>query len=495
MIALGLGSCASQAPPPLPPRAVDPPEIGYFTPAGPPPAVRSAVIQQRPEMLLDAIVDRLQQASLEVSEVDREAGFVVARYRGDPEPFVDCGWIITYDPGELERIPAASAAVSFDRMVESDPSKLNRQLRLDGRMVVSLTPQGTGTVVSTATTYVLTKVIDLSGPDGASRGQSHEVISFNTGESGRFAKGTQCQPNGRFERVVLDSLPATSIVAQSPPAARDEPPVALAAPAPVAQADRPRAGQAPEPSDAPPAATEPTPAAPTPPAPVPAAPIDVATLEASVDAIAGEMPCAMVDAEIGADNSVRLSGYVDSEADAAQLRRSLTEVAGVGTVETALEVQPWFCEILGVLDPYRNPDREKGLLVITPERDTWLEEGDALILDIFLPANAAYLYLGYVQSDGRVGYLEMMSVREWVQDTGAIRFDTLNQISPPFGREMIVAITSARPLFDAPLPAYQPPDEYVAMLRERLAVLQASGPDAALDASHLVIQTRASRSF
>jgi hypothetical protein len=89
----------------------------------------------------------------------------------------------------------------------------------------------------------------------------------------------------------------------------------------------------------------------------------------------------------------------------------------------------------------------------------------------------------------------MMSVREWVQDTGAIRFDTLNQISPPFGREMIVAITSARPLFDAPLPAYQPPDEYVAMLRERLAVLQASGPDAALDASHLVIQTRASRSF
>ena len=265
------------------------------------------------------------------------------------------------------------------------------------------------------------------------------------------------------------------------PVAEAAPAPSPAAPAPLAQAEGRSVRPAPEPPVAPPVA---------------AVPIDVATLEARVDAVTGAMPCATVDAEIGEGNSVRLSGYVDSEEDVVQLRRSLTEVAGVGAVETALEVQPWpFCEILKVLDPYRNSDRQHGLLITTPDRDTMLREGDALTLDIFLPPDAEYLYLGYVQTDGRVGYITVLPVRQWVQDTGAIRFETGYEISAPFGREMIVAITSERALFDQALPAYQPPEEYVAMLRERLAALRASDPAGAIDANHLVISTQPNPAF
>ena len=80
-------------------------------------------------------------------------------------------------------------------------------------MVVSLQPEGRNTVVSTDTTYVLTKTVDAALPDGDDLGHVRETISFRTGESGTFSKGTQCQPNGRFERAVLDSLPATSFAA------------------------------------------------------------------------------------------------------------------------------------------------------------------------------------------------------------------------------------------------------------------------------------------
>ena len=503
LIALGLGGCATQPPPPPP----APPKVDYLAPSGVAPAARSAVIQQPPELLLGAIVDQLQQGPFTITEVDEEAGFVVARYSGDPEPYIDCGWIVTYDAGELERIPAATAGASFDRMIERDPARLNRQLRLDGRMVVSLTPRGAGTVVGTSTTYVLTKMIDMAGPDGSRRGQAYETISFGTGESGTFAKGTRCQPNGRFERVVLDSLPATTFAAQSVPpatvAAREEPapPAALAAPeAP----ERPAPPAAPV---APPAATTPAPtleadtggagqAPAATPAPAPE-PVDAATVEARLAAATDGMPCgATVDAELGAGNSVRLSGYVDSEQDAARLRQALAGLAGVGTVETALEVQPWpFCAILQVIDPYRNPDRQRGLVITTPDRETLLSAGDPLTLDIFLPPDAEYLYLGYVQTDGRVGYITVLPVRQYVQDTGAIRFETGYEISPPFGREMIVAITSERPLFDQALPAYQPPEEYVAMLRERLAAVRANDRDAALDASHLVLRTQPRPAF
>jgi hypothetical protein len=495
-IALGLGACVAPPPPP-------PPQVGYLAPSGLPPVARTAVIQRPTDLVLGDIVDRLQQSSFTISDIDEEAGLIVVRYRGDPEPYVDCGWIVTYDPGELDRVPAATASASFDRQVEHEFLKLHRQLQLDGRMVVRLTPRGTGTVVSPTTTYVLTKSIDATEIGGSSAGQARQIISFGTGESATFPKGTRCQPNGRFERVVLDSLPATSLVATReapatetvgevprapapppPPAsiAAPAPPVLAAPPPPPASRER-RAGPR-EPAELSVAASPPA-----------SEPLDVAAVQARVDAVTGAMRCASVDAEVGEGNLVLLSGYVDSEQDEARLRQSLSGVSGVGAVESRLEVQPWpFCEILAVIDPYRSSDRQHGLVITTPDRETALREGDALTLDIFLPPDAEYLYLGYVQSDGRVGYITVLPVRQWVQDTGAIRFETGYEISPPFGREMIVAITSARPLFDEALPAYQAPEQYIAMLRDRLA-LRANDADAALDASHLIISTQPKPAF
>ena len=500
LLALALAACS--ATPSTPPR---PPQVGYLAPSGFPPGARSAVIQQEPDVVLRNVVAQLQQSAFEITDIDEQRGIVVARYSGDPEPFVDCGWIVTYATGELERIPAATAAASFERLIARDPAQLNRALRLDGRMVVSLTPRGRSTLVSAATTYVLTKTVDLAQPGGVSRGQAQEIISFGTGQSGAFTKGTRCHPNGRLERVVYDSLPATSYVAQ-----REQPTAAAAttaAPAePTAPASPPTPAEPAAPvvaqaTPAPPAETETRgageSAAPAVAVPLPAAePIDVATLEARVDAVTNAMPCATVKAEIGDNNAVQLSGYVDNEQDVTRLRESLAELPGVGAVESALEVQPWpFCAILQVIDPYRNPDPQRGLVITTADRETALREGDPLTLDIFLPPDAEYLYLGYVQTDGRVGYITILPVREWVQETGAIRFETGFEISGPFGREMIVAVTSARPLFEEALPAYQPPEQYVAMLRERLAALEAGEREAALDASHLVITTRPNPAF
>ena len=118
-----------------------------------------------------------------------------------------------------------------------------------------------------------------------------------------------------------------------------------------------------------------------------------------------------------------------------------------------------------------------------------------MTLDIFLPPDARYLYLGYVQHDGRVGYITTMPVREWAEGTGAIRFETGFQISAPFGREMIVAVTSARPLFEAPRPAYEPAAGYIAALRQRLEELRARDPNSPPAASHLFITTEPGQAF
>jgi hypothetical protein len=521
LTALGLGACASAPPPP-------PPQVGYLAPSGHPPAARSAVIQQAPDLVFGNVVDRLQQSDFSVEHLDEQAGHVVVRYSGNPEPYVDCGWIVSYATGELGRIPAATAAVSFDRRIQREVMTLDRGLQLESRMVINLQPRGSGTVVSPETVYVLTKTIDVTPQEGgAALGQTREIISFHTGEAATFSKGTRCQPNGALERVVLDSLPATTFVAQEPreavPVPEGEVAVASRTPPPVEPVTlapaltEPLPG-APTPSEAPPSG--PTPAEPRfaeapPVVPAPAAargaqpsgapalaeprpaaePVNVVVLEGRVAELVRRLPCATVSASIRDGNSVLLSGYVGREEDVATLRRELGATPGIGAVATALEVQPWpLCEILEVLAPYRDADPQRGLVVTTASRETQLREGDPLSLDIFLPPDAEYLYLGYVQTDGRVGYITIMPVRKWVRETGAIRFESGFDIAGPFGREMIVAVTSARPLFDEALPGYQAPEEYIALLRERLATLAAAS-GAKLDAAHLVIETQPNPAF
>ena len=198
-------------------------------------------------------------------------------------------------------------------------------------------------MVSPATTYVLTKTVDVLGTDGVERGQSRETISFATGESGKFSKGTICQPNGQLERLVLDSLPANSVVRQPQPraAGRGERAAGSAA---AGASGRPR----------------PVPAAPP---PAPAAPpvrLELGEpMEAQVAAATAALTCAAVDAVYGYGNSVRLTGYVSSEQDRARLLQSLARIDGLGAVDTSgLEIAPPpTCELLQVLAPYSGARR------------------------------------------------------------------------------------------------------------------------------------------
>ena len=484
LIALGLGACATSA--------ERPPEIRYLAPSGLPPAPPSSLVQLEPELVVGNLVDQLQQSSFTVTHLDEQAGHVVVVYSGDPEPYVDCGWIVAYEAGQLKRIPAASATATLDRAVAQDTLELNRELRLDGRMIVELEPEGPNTVVSTDTTYVLTKTVDAARPNGGGRGYSRETISFKAGESAKFNKGTLCQPNGRFERAVLDSLPATS-VAQARPrvpmtsgavaAVGEAPPVASAAidvrEAPLLTSEEP-----------PRLVAEPQPAAPA------VTSMSADELEAQIAAITAGLTCASVDTEVRPDSTVRLSGHVSSEQDLARLRQALAQIGGPGAAATDLEVHPWpFCELLAVIAPYRDlePAPEFGLAITTADRATMLREGDDLTLDIFLPRDARYLYVGYIQNDGRVGYITTMPVREWAEGTGAIRFETGFEIAEPFGPEMILAITSARPLFDQPRPAYEPAGDYIEDLRRRLSELRTRDPATSPAASHVFITTEPSR--
>jgi hypothetical protein len=186
----------------------EPPELDYLPPSGQPAAQRSVFVRQQPWLVWGNILDHLQQQGAQVSILDEAGGELVVAYSGDPQPYVDCGWIVTYQGDEIERVPAAASDASFLRRREGEVVALERELRLDARMRVDVEPSGEDAIVRTESTYMLTKTISSME---AEQPVHLETVEFHAGDSGTFSSGTACQPTGELERLVFDSLPTVSL--------------------------------------------------------------------------------------------------------------------------------------------------------------------------------------------------------------------------------------------------------------------------------------------
>jgi hypothetical protein len=198
LLLAGVGSCA----------APERPELDYLPPSGRPAAERSALVRQQPWLVWGNILDHLQQQGVRVTAADEAAGLIVAAYSGDPEPYVDCGWIVIYERDEFERVPAARSEASFLRRRGGEVVSLERDLALDARMTVEIEPSGEDAIVRTDSTYVLTKTIEASEEE---RPIHAETIQLASGQSDTFTSGTRCQPTGELERLVFDALPTISV--------------------------------------------------------------------------------------------------------------------------------------------------------------------------------------------------------------------------------------------------------------------------------------------
>lgn len=191
-----------------------------------------------------------------------------------------------------------------------------------------------------------------------------------------------------------------------------------------------------------------------------------------------------------------LSGYVASDDDL-DLVRSIA--AGVpGATLGDVMVAPWpQCEALQTLEKQLAvTDRP----VIDIGRATELRSGDTLNIRIRAPNHISYLYVVYIQADGSVVALAQpagvvpqptlpgQTLSFGTGEGGARRFT----ITPPFGREMIVAIASRSPLFEQEFPDQQMEREYLSELRRALIYKPVPDmPDREVSASVQTLQTRA----
>jgi hypothetical protein len=458
------------------------PRLSYAPPSAEPGVQPDAAYAGQPAGLIwNQLLDRLIQSPLEVDLADPERGIVVARYSGNPEPYVSCGYILVQRGDRLEQVPASGQA-TFNRVVQGRRVEVSRGMRLDARLVVQVEPEDPGAAVNTTSNYVVTKTVEAGGG-----GRAREVVSFGAGGRGEFSKGTVCQPNGALERIVLDVLPRTARV-QLAESGEPAPQVGAADSGGPAPSEDIIESAMPAPSAPPAARVEPATTTRTAENPEPGA--------LGQTAESGGAAAIARSAESDGPGLVGQAAVAPSEApdtevaEGAQTEKSAVANLEDGAVSLGCPIaDKVFCDVLDITDPYRraNQDRNLGLELEAIEGGSPLLGGGDLGFDVSLPSYDAYLTVSFFLKDGTVRHVLSGWDRRWPAHAREFVSDAGMSLEDGGNVEMVVALASDVPVFASPRPPAETAEAYLSDLRRRLSELSNGGAPAQIAASLLVV--------
>ncbi|MEJ1416994.1 MAG: hypothetical protein RPU91_07845 [Candidatus Sedimenticola sp. (ex Thyasira tokunagai)] len=157
------------------------------------------------------IIPSLGSSFFVINNLDKDSGFINLSYSGDPEKYIDCGYIESYVKnarGERRyNFPAATAYKEYETFHDGIHLLFTkRKMDLEGR--INIVVQDTGkesALVTVNTKYVVTKSITISDVQGRSQNLK-DSISFNTNGSASFPQPTTCYATGDLETEVLKAL-------------------------------------------------------------------------------------------------------------------------------------------------------------------------------------------------------------------------------------------------------------------------------------------------
>jgi serine/threonine-protein kinase len=214
--------------------------------------------------------------------------------------------------------------------------------------------------------------------------------------------------------------------------------------------------------------------------------------------------CSRLSAQVSAGGDVQVGGYTGSEADKQQIAARLQGLPGVGRIDNRVSVmRPPLCDALDLLhgaisSPPNGP--MSPTIDVGGAAGTYFEGESLKVAVTGTPAYDGYLYIDYI--DGQEGYVVHLFPNELRPDNavlagGRVDIGSLPKeaedyvVRPPFGTNLIIAVSTPEPLFASLRPRVEAQNrakEYLADLRSRLESLAADGNQNSLFGSYSVLQ-------
>jgi hypothetical protein len=193
---------------------------------------------------------------------------------------------------------------------------------------------------------------------------------------------------------------------------------------------------------------------------------DVAMRDLGGDVELGELACGKVDIATDEEGNTTATGFVGSEEEMAKVQNALMDKVDI--VDVALT--PWpACEVRLTLDTPLN-ESDTPQVAFDPEAPA---VGDAINIGIETPGFPSYLYAAYFSADGNVLNLSQPNSEDLRPKAGhtIVRFGDAEggqislTVSPPVGDEMLVVVSSEKPLFPAARPDTESYRDFLSALR------------------------------
>ena len=213
--------------------------------------------------------------------------------------------------------------------------------------------------------------------------------------------------------------------------------------------------------------------------------VNPAYLAAEVRRAVGELQCAEIEPNLVGDQDVRLVGFVSSDGDLGKLRTAVGNVADVGRVDASgVAVYALaHCKLIKLVNETATPSAAlpaPRLEFNNP--DLVYKGGDTLVVKASATsAYSGYLYVDYLDNEGNVVHMLPMPLHPdnrmkpgQIQTLGTAREggkggERVYGIEAPFGPNLIVAISSPKPLFKkARAEEQESAEQYLSALAQEL---------------------------
>lgn len=181
----------------------------------------------------------------------------------------------------------------------------------------------------------------------------------------------------------------------------------------------------------------------------------------------GDLACGKVDIGTDAEGNAVATGFVGTEADLDRVTEALK-----GTVDNVdVALAPWpACEVKLTLAT-QLAETDVPQVAFAPEAP---RVGDTLNLGIETPGFASYLYAAYFAADGNVlnvtqptsDDLKPKAAHTVIRLGNAEAGQTQLTVSPPVGDELLLVVSSEKPLFGAARPDSETNRQFLSALRE-----------------------------
>jgi len=243
---------------------------------------------------------------------------------------------------------------------------------------------------------------------------------------------------------------------------------------------------------------------PPPDVPDPDPPDRIAALTTGANLALQGFQCARLSTQVSSAGDVQVGGYIGSDADKAAVEQRLRSLPDIGRIDNRISVmRSPLCDALDLLHGAISspPNGPTSPTIDAGGAAGTYFEGESLRISVTAPSvYDGYLYIDYV--DGQEGYVVHLFPNELRPDN-AVRAGSRVDIGllpkeaedyvvrPPFGTNLIIAVSTPEPLFTGLRARVEVQDEarnYLAELQRRLQDLAADGNQNSLFGSYSVLQ-------